>query len=290
MLCRITDISKVYKSFGHPIIMSEVHYSADPPECCDMKGFLSFLVLWIISEGDMKGSEITKELEKRRGSKPSPGTVYPVLKELRDKKLIKPDENKAYSLTEKGKIELLSALNYFNMIFYDAEEMFKCCGQDISEICEEFGKGGKSVIIVSKCRSEDMLVDKVPDKVLELVLETIPLEFLVIDKNDQVLAWNKHETRVFKRPLSVIGKNVREYDPEKSLHEMEQILQEMKEGKRDKARFWIDVKADTDGNPQRILIEYYALRDIEGTYLGCLEVNQNITDLQKLTGEKRFLE
>ncbi|MBU7015975.1 MAG: PAS domain-containing protein [Theionarchaea archaeon] len=265
--------------------MSEVHYSVDPPECCDMKGFLSFLVLWIISEGGLKGSEITKELEKRRGSKPSPGTVYPVLKELKDKKLIKPDENKAYSLTEKGEKELFSALNYFNMIFYDAEEMFKCCGQDISEICEELGKEGKSVIIVSKCRSEDTLVDKVPDRVLESLLETIPLEFLVIDKNDKVLAWNKHETRVFKKPLSDIGKNVREYDPERSLHEVEQILQEMKEGKKDRARFWIDLEVDTDGNPQKILVEYYALRDKDGTYLGCLAVNQNITDLQKQTGE-----
>jgi PAS domain S-box-containing protein len=268
--------------------MSEVHYSVDPPECCDMKGFLSFLVLWIISEGDMKGSEISKELEKRRGSKPSPGTVYPVLKELRDKKLIKPDESKAYSLTEKGKKELLSALNYFNMIFYDAEEMFKCCGQDLTDICEEFRKEGKSVIIVRKCRSKEALVEKLPEDVLESLLETMPLEFSVIDKNDEVLAWNKHETRVFRRPLSVIGKNVRECHPEKSLHEVEQILQEMKEGKRDKARFWIDM--DVNGTPQKILIEYYALRDTQGTYLGCLEVSQNITDLQGLTGENRLLD
>lgn len=99
----------------------------DAPECCDMKGFLSFLVLWIISKEEKKGSDIGRELEMRRGSQPSPGTLYPVLKELRKKELIKSDKNKCYSLTEKGEEELQSALNYFGRIFYDAEEMFECC-------------------------------------------------------------------------------------------------------------------------------------------------------------------
>ena len=47
-----------------------------------MKGFLSFLILWIISKRKMTGAEITQELERRRGHRPSPGTIYPVLKYL----------------------------------------------------------------------------------------------------------------------------------------------------------------------------------------------------------------
>jgi hypothetical protein len=43
-------------------------------------------------------------------------------------------------------------------------------------------------------------------------------------------------------------------------------------------------------SPQKILIEYYALRDSAGKYLGCLEVSQNITDIQKITGQKRLLD
>ena len=46
---------------------------------------------------------------------------------------------------------------------------------------------------------------------------------------------------------------------------------------------------DTE-EPQKILIEYYALRDANGNYLGCLEASQNITDKQKITGEKRLLD
>ena len=64
----------------------------------------------------------------------------------------------------------------------------------------------------------------------------------------------------------------------------------MKNGTRDKAQFWIDLSIDPGNEKQKILIEYYALRNSEGKYLGCLEVSQNITEIQKLTGEKRLLE
>ncbi|MGD2247914.1 MAG: PadR family transcriptional regulator [Candidatus Methanofastidiosia archaeon] len=104
-----------------------------PPECCNMKGFLSFLVLWIISRENMQGCDVSRELEKRRGSKPSPGTVYPVLKELKEKGLIKTDDEKVYSITEKGEEELDSALTYFITIFYDVEEMIECCSVDFRQ-------------------------------------------------------------------------------------------------------------------------------------------------------------
>lgn len=132
------------------------------------------------------------------------------------------------------------------------------------------------------------MIGKLPEHVLEALLETVPFEFSVIDENDKVLAWNKHETRIFKRPAGVVGRNVRKCHPEKSLHKVEQILSEMKAGTRDKARFWIDLTID--GEKQKILIEYYALRDAEGNYLGCAEVSQNIQELQSLTGEKHLLD
>lgn len=95
--------------------------------CCDMKGFLSYLILWILSKNKMNGAEISKELEKRRGVKPSPGTLYPALKELKEKGLIESDENKFYSLTDKGREELNSACNFFCKAFYDMKEMINGC-------------------------------------------------------------------------------------------------------------------------------------------------------------------
>ena len=132
------------------------------------------------------------------------------------------------------------------------------------------------------------MIGQLPETVLQALVETVPFEFSVIDENDRVLAWNKHETRIFKRPTGVIGRDVRNCHPQKSLHVVERLLEEMKQGTRDKARFWIDLPVDDER--QKVLIEYYALRDPGGKYLGCLEVTQNIHDLQSLTGEKRLLD
>ncbi|MEJ2627669.1 MAG: PAS domain-containing protein, partial [bacterium] len=126
--------------------------------------------------------------------------------------------------------------------------------------------------------------------ILEALLETLPVEFSLVDHNDEVIAWNKHETRIFKRPKGVLGRNVKDCHPKGSLDKVEKIISEMKSGKREKAEFWIDLKIDGESDAQKILIEYYALRDTVGKYLGCLEVSQNITNIQKITGQKRLLD
>ena len=61
----------------------------------------------------MTGVEITEELEKRKGRRPSPGTIYPVLKKLKERGLIMDDENKIYSLTKRGEEELETHLERF---------------------------------------------------------------------------------------------------------------------------------------------------------------------------------
>jgi len=92
-----------------------------------MKGFLSFLILWLISKKEMSGAEITEELEQRRGHRPSPGTIYPVLKYLTNRDLLKVDDNKRYSLTKKGEKELEMNLNQFFDTFCDLDEMRRHC-------------------------------------------------------------------------------------------------------------------------------------------------------------------
>ncbi|MBS3777849.1 MAG: PAS domain-containing protein [Candidatus Thermoplasmatota archaeon] len=133
------------------------------------------------------------------------------------------------------------------------------------------------------------MIGKLSDKYLQKILETLPVEFSVLDKDDKVLAWNKHNTRIFKRPEAVVGRDVRNCHPKKSLSKVKQIIEEMKQGTRDKARFWIDMQLE-DGKQHKIMIEYYALRDQQGNYMGCLEASQDITDIQSLQGQKRLLE
>jgi len=134
------------------------------------------------------------------------------------------------------------------------------------------------------------MMGKIDGKVLESIFNTIPIEFSVLDENDKVLAWNKHETRIFKRPEAALGRDVKQCHPERSLGKVEQIISEMKEGMRDTARFWIDLPIGKNGEKEKVLIEYYALRDKEGNYLGCLESSQNIASIQKLEGQKRLLD
>lgn len=83
--------------------------------------------MWNLAKKKMTGAEITKELEKRKGTKPSPGTVYPALSDLKAKGLLVADDHKRYSLTKKGEKELKSACASLCRIFYDMKEMFDCC-------------------------------------------------------------------------------------------------------------------------------------------------------------------
>ena len=90
------------------------------PNCCDMRGMLSFYILWILSKKSLNGQEISEELRKRRGTKPSPGTIYPALKELRTRELIKMERKgrtTIYSLSEEGREGLEKACKYFCSAF-----------------------------------------------------------------------------------------------------------------------------------------------------------------------------
>jgi PAS domain S-box-containing protein len=133
-----------------------------------------------------------------------------------------------------------------------------------------------------------IMIGTLNKKQLEAVLETLPIEFSVVDENDKVLAWNRHGTRLFKRPEAVVGRDVQDCHPKKSVDRVEKILREMKTGIRETAEFWIDL--EIEGVGQKILIQYFALRDEEGVYLGCLEASQNIGHIQSLTGQKRLLD
>ncbi len=88
--------------------------------CCDMRGLLSFLILFLLSKKSMHGQELAEELGKRKGTKPSPGTIYPALKCLRQEGLIREKKSgKAitYDLTEDGKRALKIAKEQFCRTF-----------------------------------------------------------------------------------------------------------------------------------------------------------------------------
>lgn len=121
---------------------------------------------------------------------------------------------------------------------------------------------------------------------LSAVLDTLPMEFSVVDAEDNVVFWNQHGVRVFKRGPGVIGRNVRMCHPPDSVDKIEKVLEILKSGAKDVLEFWLDLP---DGDtPRKLLIRYFALRDKEGKYLGTLEATINLTPLQAITGENRI--
>ena len=128
------------------------------------------------------------------------------------------------------------------------------------------------------------MIETIPKEYLDDILDILPFEVSFIDANETVRYFNKEGRReIFQRSVSVIGRTVQKCHPEKSLAAVNRILYEFKSGKRDSAEFWIDL----DG--KKIYIRYFAVRSRKGEYRGCVEVTQDITDIQKISGEKRLL-
>lgn len=92
------------------------------PECCDMRGMLSFLIMHLLSSRDMYGMEIATEIAKRKADKPNPGTLYPTLKQMESRGLIESymmEGTKLYRLTSEGSDGLKEAKRFFIQAYGD---------------------------------------------------------------------------------------------------------------------------------------------------------------------------
>ena len=128
------------------------------------------------------------------------------------------------------------------------------------------------------------MIENLKPEVIEAMLDSMPIEISFVDENDEVRYFNKNGDRIFPRPRSIVGKKVQQCHPQKSLHKVLQILEAFKNGKKDAAEFWINLKG------RQIYIRYFPVRDKDGKYLGTLEVSQDITDIKKIEEEKRLLD
>jgi len=119
---------------------------------------------------------------------------------------------------------------------------------------------------------------------VEAIFNTLPVDITFVDDEDKVRYFSKAEGRIFVRPRSIIGRKVQQCHPKKSAHIVNGILEAFKNGTKDVAEFWINLK------DRLVYIRYFAVRDDNGRYLGTLEVTQDITDIQKISGERRLLD
>jgi len=120
-------------------------------------------------------------------------------------------------------------------------------------------------------------------KELESIFNTLPVDLTFVDKDDKVKYFSLGKERIFHRNRAILKRDVRLCHPPSSVDVVEKILSDFREGKENKATFWINFQE------KFVLIEYFAVRDENGEYLGTLEVTQDITQARSLEGEQRLL-
>ncbi|NMD71692.1 DUF438 domain-containing protein [Bacillus sp. DNRA2] len=120
-------------------------------------------------------------------------------------------------------------------------------------------------------------------KQLELLLNHLPVDITFIDHNDVVRYFSHGKDRIFARTKAVIGRTVQNCHPPRSVHTVEELLEDFKAGRKDSEDFWIKFK------DHYVYIRYFAVRNELGEYIGTLEFTQNINPIQEIEGEKRML-
>jgi PAS domain S-box-containing protein len=122
-----------------------------------------------------------------------------------------------------------------------------------------------------------------PEQV-NLIFRHLPVDITYVDENDRVVFYNRGEDRVFPRSANIIGREVKNCHPPKSIDTVLRIVEEFRAGTKDVADFWINIRG------RKIHIRYFAVRDLDRTYRGVLEMSQDITEIQQLEGEQRLLD
>lgn len=131
--------------------------------------------------------------------------------------------------------------------------------------------------------SEEKLTDLVsPDAVinfatgpikastLDIIIKLLPFEMGFCDADDIFRWYSNNPDRVHKRRTAAIGRKVLELHPKRA-HHVEKLLNDFRTGERDDWEFWFP-KSSKDENAGQIYQKFMAVRDEDGTYLGCMDV------------------
>jgi uncharacterized protein len=118
---------------------------------------------------------------------------------------------------------------------------------------------------------------------LQAILNALPVDMTFVDHNEKVKYFSQGKERIFHRSRAILNRDVKLCHPPSSVHVVEQIIDDFRSGRQDHAPFWIQMKG------RFIYIEYFALRDENGNFLGTLEVSQDLTERRALEGEQRIL-
>ena len=113
---------------------------------------------------------------------------------------------------------------------------------------------------------------------MEAIFDALPVDILFVDEDDSLRYWNKADKRT--GPADALGKDIRGCHKPESLPALEQMVDNLKSGRKDEEEFWVSYN-------DRILNRFIAVRNKQGKYLGMLEYLLRFKDLEKLSDEKK---
>ncbi len=116
------------------------------------------------------------------------------------------------------------------------------------------------------------------------IFRTLPVDLTFVDAGDRVAFYSEGPDRIFARSRAILGRKVQHCHPPRSVHIVDQILDDFRSGRHSVAEFWIPFHG------RFIHIRYFAVRGETGQYLGTLEVTQDVTRIRALEGERRLLQ
>lgn len=152
-------------------------------------------------------------------------------------------------------------------IYRDSKDYSVCFGVE-QEIWEE----AENAVTTVAAASEGEIVmpgGRLTIEQLTALLNTIPMEITFVDA-DNINRFFDEGTKVFKRPLAALNREVFSCHPPKIEPMVRQIIGDFRDGNRDLVEVWMEKEGRT------MLVKYMAVRDGAGKYLGTLELVQDM--------------
>lgn len=161
-------------------------------------------------------------------------------------------------------------------IYRDSKDYPICFGVENAtwEAAEKFLKEKSEAFVSKKImgkKTDEIIMPGGHLTVAQLIamLNTIPMEITFVDE-DNINRFFNEGPKDFKRPGMAIDREVFSCHPPKVEQQVRRIIGEFRNGTLDKVPIWMEKNGKT------MLVTYMAVRDAQGTYLGTMELVQDM--------------
>ncbi len=157
--------------------------------------------------------------------------------------------------------------------------------QDLAQLLGKYtgGSVGGGAPLDPKTTVLDVATGKLTLDQINLLFKHMPVDLSYVDENELVKFYSDTKHRIFPRSANVIGREVKNCHPAKSVHVVEEIIEKFRSGEQSQAEFWIN-------KPEVfIYVLYTAIRDEDGNFKGVLEMMQDCTHIRSLEGSRTLL-